>query len=272
MAPPTARHPTARAVWCATRCARRLIAFASLIALTLPLSSPAQNLIWENQGMTNAFGINSGRTFNYNGATVTLTWSTNTDGGTFAYAYGSNYVSYMSTAAGGSSGNVRLGFDNSTRDPDDWITLTLTFSQAQTNLAFSLLDIDQASWDDGVDVVYNGATNVRSTPSVWSFGQTNAALRTVITDNETYFQGWEGDRANSDPDQNYGNVNLNFNGIAINSVTIRFFSTDDANGQGNDPGSQFIAISDLTVVPEPPALAGAALALLLLLAARRRMR
>lgn len=241
--------------------------------LALPLSSPAQNLIWENQGMTNALGINSGSTYAYNGATVTLTWTTNTDGGSFVYAYGSNYVSYMSGETGGTSGNVRLGFDNNTRDPDDRIVLTLTFSQAQTNLAFSVLDIDRSSWDDGVDIFYNGSVNVFNNTSIWSFAQTNASLRTVIADNEGYFVGWEGDLANSDPGQNYGNVDLNFNGVSVTSVTIRFFSTDDPqSGFGDDPGAQFIAISDLYVVPEPPALLAGVLIPFLLLLARRRLR
>lgn|GEM_PF-3615684 len=249
---------------------RRLLARASFLAFALPLAAPAQNLIWENQGMTNALGIASGSTYAYNGATVTLTWSITTNSSsTFAYAYGSNYVSYQSGMEGGQLGNVLLGFDNSADDRNDWITLTLTFSVAQSNLAFSILDIDTGSWDDGVDVVYNGSTNVRDTPSVWSYGQSNARLRTVTTDNESYFQGWEGDNSNSDTNQNYGNINLNFNGISVTSIAIRFFSTDDAD---SNPGSQKIGISDLIEVPEPPAMAAAALTLLLLAAARRRLK
>jgi hypothetical protein len=237
-------------------------------ALALPFAAQAQNLIWENQGMTDTFGINSGSTYNYNGATVTLTWSTNTDGGTFAYAYGSNYVSYQAGMEGGHMGHVLLGFDNSNNDPDDWIELTLTFSATQTNLAFSVLDIDTGSWDDGVEILYNG-TNVRNNSSVWSYAQTDSDLRTVSTDNEFGFTGWEGVNGAAATNQNYGNLNLNFNGIGVNTIRIRFFSTDDAN---SDPGSQKIGISDLYVVPEPPALVAAALIPLLLLLARRRLR
>lgn len=257
----TPRNPNPR------RRARPTLALMAA-ALALPLAAQAQNLIWENQGLTDTFGITSGSTYNYNGATVTLTWSTNTDGGTFAYAYGSNYVSYQAGMEGGHMGHVLLGFDNSRNDPDDWITLTLSFSAPQTSLAFSVLDIDTGSWDDGVEILYNG-TNVRSTSSVWSYGQANSSLRTVSTDNESVFEGWEGVNGASATNQNYGNIDLNFNGIAINTITIRFFSTDDAN---SDPGSQKIGISDLYVVPEPPALVAAALIPLLLLLARRRLR
>lgn len=257
----TPRNPNPR------RRARPALALMAA-ALALPLAARAQNLIWENQGMTNAFGISSGSTYNYNGATVTLTWSTNTDGGTFAYAYGSNYVSYQAGMEGGHMGHVLLGFDNSNNDPDDWIELTLTFSATQTNLAFSVLDIDTGSWDDGVEILYNG-TNVRNNSSVWSYAQTDSGLRTVSTDNEFGFTGWEGINGAAATNQNYGNLNLNFNGIGVNTIRIRFFSTDDAN---SNPGSQKIGISDLYVVPEPPALVAAALIPLLLLLARRRLR
>lgn len=238
----------------------------------LPLSSPAQNLIWENQGMTNAFGINSGSTYAYNGATVTLTWFTNTVGsGSFVYgAYGSNFVTYQSGVEGAHTGHVLLGFDNSQDDPNDYISVTLSFSSAQSNLAFSILDIDQEGWDDGVDIVYNGSVNVFSNTSIWSYGQTNASLRTVIADNEGYFVGWEGDDDRANPDQNYGNLNLNFYSIPVTSVTIRFFSTDDL-GTSN-PTAQKIGISDLYVVPEPPALLAGTFLVLLLLLARRRLR
>ena len=269
MAPATPTPRRDRPTRAGARRPRPLLFGASLLAMALPLPAPAQNLIWENQGMTNAFGITSGRAFNYNGATVTLTWSVHTNSSsTFAYAYGSNYVTYQSGMEGGTMGNVLLGFDNSARDTNDWISLTLSFSRVQTNLSFTILDIDQGSWDDGVDVVYNGSTNVRSTPSIWSYAQTNASLRTVITDDETYFEGWEGNNTSSATNQINGNVKLNFTGISISSVTIRFFSTDDANGYGGDPGSQKIGISDLVAVPEPPAITAAALILLILLARR----
>ncbi len=263
----TRSHPPAPRI---ARCARALIACIPWIVPAFPTPASAQNLIWENQGMTNAFGIDSGRTFNYNGAQVTLTWSVTTNGGdTIIPAYGSNYVSYQAGMEGGHIGHVLMGFDISDDDPRSWVEMTLSFSTTQTNLAFSVLDIDTGSWDDGVLITYNGGTNVRANTNLWSYAQTNASLRTVVIDNETGFTGWEGDPTAAATNQNYGNVNLNFNGVSVNSITIRFFSTDDAE---NDPGSQKIGISDLYVVPEPPALLAGALIPLLLLLARRRMR
>ncbi len=236
-----------------------------------PLAAQAQNLIWENQGMTNAFGINSGSTYNYNGATVTLTWQTNGTGLAIYSGYGSNFVTYQAGMEGGHMGHVLLGFDaaqEETSGPNNFLTFTLTFSVAQSNLAFSILDIDQGSWDDAVEVRYNG-TNVRNNSSLWSFANTNASLRTVRTDDEGYFVGWEGTLSNAATNQNYGNLDINLTGIAVTSIQIRYWCADDGN---SNPGAQKIGISDLYVTPEPPALLAALLLPVLLLLARRRLR
>lgn len=271
MAPATPMPSSGRPTRAGARRTRRLLARASFLAFALPLAAPAQNLIWENQGMTNALGITSGRVFSYNGADVTLTWSTNGTGLTFG-DYGSNFVTYQSGMEGGHVGHVLLGFDapsEETSGPNRFLTFTLTFSTVQSNLAFSILDIDQGSWDDAVEIIYNGNQNVASNSALWSYANANASFRTVSTDNESYYVGWEGTRSNSATNQNYGNLNLNLSGIGITSIRIRYWCADDGD---SNPGAQKIGISDLYVVPEPPALAAAALTLLLLAAARRRLK
>jgi hypothetical protein len=247
-------------------------------------AASGQDLVWESQGLVDEDAITSGSTFSYNGATVTVTWSTATDGGSFVYypdasggpgngsvGGGNDFVSFEGSQEGAHTGLLLMGFNNGNYDPDDYITMTLTFSSAQTGLAFSLLDIDADSWDDGVLVTYNGGTNVRANTALWEYGQSSSSLQTVVTDDEGSYTGWEGapqggspafgKRAN--PDQNYGNIDLDFTGVSVSSVQIRFFSTDD--GGGNNPGGQKIGISDLyrTFVPEPgTGLAAALLALL----------
>jgi len=250
---------------------RPCILLAATIVLGLSLPVSAQNLIWENQtNLTDGLGIASGSTYTYNGATVTLTWSITTNSSsTFAYAYGSNYVSYGAGMEGGTSGNVLMGFDNSAFDTNDWITLTLSFSQEQTNLAFSILDIDGFRWtgnrwDDTVEVVYNGSNNVSANTSIWSYA---SASPVAEQDDEAHFDGWEGTEYSASTDEVTGNINLDFSGISIYSVTIRFSSTDDYN---QNPIAQVIGISDLIVVPETRALSAIA-AILLILTARRTL-
>lgn len=230
-----------------------------------------QDLIWEDQGLTNAVGIASGSTFQYNGAQVALTWSvTNSGSDTIVPAYGSNYVSYQAGMEGGHVGHALIGFDVSDDDYRNYVTLKFSFSTAQTNLAFSLLDIDYGTWDDGVEVTYNGTNNIiGSDPSIWSYAQTNASLRTVVTDNKWYIIGFEGTVGGAATNQNYGNLDLDFSGIAISDVTIRYFCTGDGR---DDPGSQKIGISDLLVteVPEPAVVFALAMGCVGILASRRR--
>lgn len=234
----------------------------ALLALALQCGF-SQDLLWEDEGLTDEAAIPSGSTFAYNGTAVTLTWSVTTDGGFATYPGGAgstgggdDYVTYESSQEGGHTGLVLLAFNNNAYDPDDYITLTLTFDTPQLFLRFTILDIDTSNWDDGVEVLYNGTNNAR-TAGIWYYDQSNASLRTVTADNEGYYDGWEGTNTSADPTQNYGNVTLNFVGTSVSSVQIRFFSTDD--GAPNDPGGQKIGISDLlVVVPEPSTAFGVA--------------
>lgn len=234
----------------------------------------AQELLWESQGLTDENAVASGSVFNYNGATVTVTWSVTDPGGIFStYAGGTgstgggnDYVTFEASQEGAHTGLLLMAFDSSAYDKTSFITLTLTFSTAQTGLAFSLLDLDSVdeAWDDLVDMVYNGTTNVRANTALWEYAAAPGD-RTVVGDNEPAgFTGWEGapagnpdgtdNRAN--PDENFGNVDVDFTGISINSITITFRSTDDGDAggaDGGDPGGQKIGISDLfiTLIPEP---------------------
>jgi hypothetical protein len=228
-----------------------------ILWLAASTSVLAQDLIWENQGLTDENTITSGSTFAYNGATVTFTWTVVDDGGFATYPGGSgstgggnDYVTYEASQEGGHTGLVLLAFDNAAYDPDDYIQVVLTFSTPQSGLAFSLLDIDSDGWDDNVQLFARPAggsfVNTVGFPQVWDFAQSNTSLRTV-EENDEPLSGWEGTRDRSSPSDNWGNVDLNFEGISIDAIALRFRSTDDFGG---DPGGQKIGISDLTVIPE----------------------
>jgi len=260
-----------------------LFVFGWLASGAVPLA--AQDLIWENQGLTDEQGIASGSTFSYNGATLTVNWSVITDGGGFTFytdlsggpgngsvGGGNDWLSYEESQEGGHTGLLLLGIDNTSFDPDDVLEVTLSFSAPQDKLAFSILDVDATSWDDGVELFYNGTNNVRADTSLWEFADPSVN-RSVIVDNETGFTGWEGvNGVRADSNENIGNLDLNFDGVPISDITLRFFSTDDVQGSG-DPGGQKIGFSDFVVVPEAGTLwaGGGLLGILAFLSLRRRL-
>jgi len=257
-----------------------------LISIVMAImASPlaAQDLIWENQGLTDEQGIASGSVFNYNGATVTITWSTVTDGGGFTFytdlsggpgngsvGGGNDWLSYEESEEGAHTGLLLLGIDNTSFDPDDYLQVTLTFSTPQTGLAFSILDVDATSWDDGVELFYNGTNNVRADTSLWAFADPSGS-RSVITDNESGYTGWEGvNGVRADPNENIGNLDLNFDGVSVSSLELFFFSTDDTQGSSSNPGGQKIGFSDFVVVPEVNSAVALGTLIFLVLARRRR--
>ena len=119
----------------------------------------------------------------------------------------------------------------------------------------------QAQFVDAVEVFYNGI-NIRTDPSLFTLGSA------VALDDESYMDGFEG-IANPAANSANGNLNLNFGSALVNTITIRYFSSDDAN---NNPQSQTIGLSDLlfVAIPEPAAVGFAPLLLLALGMARRR--
>src|SRR3989304_719074 len=133
---------------------------------------------------------------------VTVTWSTTTDGGSFIAYEGADFASYEGSLFGNQTGSLQMGFDNGNNDPDDYVTVVLTFSQAVTQLSFSLLDVDTGTWDDGVEIFYNGANNVLGDPSV-----TVTLGAVVVLDNETYLAGYKG-HGGAATDENHGHIGV----------------------------------------------------------------
>ncbi len=234
-----------------------------LIALACPQPVRA-DMAWETV-FADEQAVNHGSQVTGGGTTVTFSTLvfSDSDGGTFDLGPGRNtsYFSFESGVTGNHTGYVELSFDNENDDPADYLELGLSFGQALTGFQFSILDLDATAglnWDDGVEVFVNGV-NVRTNPAWYTFGSA------VLLDTKTYLDGFEAGTTSAAATQTIGNVNFNFGSLNVNSIAIRYRSTDDAVA---NPSAQFVGISDLSFslapVPQPgslPPLLAAALAL-----------
>lgn len=198
---------------------------------------------WENLGFTDEEAIPSGTTFIQDGVTVTVTWSTVTDGGTFVAASGNDFVSFEAGTQGTDTGVMSMGFNNSENDPDDKIIATISFSQPVTGVAFSMNDIDGDAtddWADGIEVFFDtgsGNQNVKGT-AYWTIP---SGSTTVVVDDETYMDGFEAINVSAENNTVDGNVDFDLSTETVTSFTVEYFSTDDAKA---DPNNQLIALSD----------------------------
>ncbi len=227
------------------------------------------DLLWESHfadedAITNGSSVMAGSTL----VTFLTQVVSDSDGGTFDLVAerSASFFSFESGTTGNHTGYLEMTFNNENNDPADYLELTMNFFAPVTNLRFSVLDIDgspASSWDDGVEIFYNGI-NVRTDPSLYSLGSI------VFLDNETYMDGFESGTTSAAANEVTGNINLDFGALDINSIMIRYRSTDDAVA---NPASQFIGISDLvfnpTAIPEPGGMV-AVVALLAMIASPRR--
>lgn len=225
------------------------LAFAFAFAALPARAQIAGTIDWSSLGLADEAAITSGTTATSAAVTSTITWSTVTDGGTFIPFEGAGFVSYESGAQGGFTGYAQVGFDNGAKDPDDKVSLTVSFSEPVTNLAFTLTDIDQSSWDDFIEIFYDtgsGFVNAKT----GAFDSFNAAP-TVARDNENFGDGWEGTASNTNTNTN-GNLIMNFGTLQITTIRIVYFSGND--GSGSNPGAQQLGISDITFTKIMPLL------------------
>ncbi|MCA9108736.1 MAG: hypothetical protein KDA52_02210 [Planctomycetaceae bacterium] len=220
----------------------------------LPSRAAHADLIWRDHYHNNEAVSNGDVLTDSNGVSITVgtTVYSDSDGGTFDLTPypGSDYFMFRNQRLGDVRRHLEFGFDNQNNDPADYIELTLTFDTAVNNVNFTLLDIDSGSWDDGVEVFYNGNNNARDNAGI---SVTTGAYNGV--DNESYMHGWEGYGLSADNDETFGNIEFDFGAIQLTSLRIRFFSTDDAS---SNPGGQVGGLSDVTyteAVPEPSSVA-----------------
>ncbi len=217
----------------------------SLIFLGMLSQIHAQGIQWESLGYASGAALPRTVVTSAGPQVVTVDWTTVTDGGSFVpHEAHADFVIYDANELGTLFGNLALGFDNSSDDPDDYIELNIYFSIPVTNVEFTLMDIDFGNWDDGVDVLFNGSVNPVSDPAMYTIA--NASY--VAVDNEVQFDGFEAFN-NVPPVPNNstdGNVTIRSNNLAVSSIRIRYRCTDDLGGRRPNPSSQRLGLSDIT--------------------------
>lgn len=250
------------------------IAITLVASLCLASSAVAGSLVWETEFLDEAaISGASVSTADVQVDILTTVFSDGDSGGSDLSPFGSNtlFLKAEHGTTGNHAGYGFLGFNNLDDDPADYLELTLLFSSPIEQLAFSLLDIDQrtqggaSDFSDGVVVTYNGGINVIGNPALYTLGPN------VIVGDEGFgeFEGLaHGDGEASFNTSTDGNIDFIFGTTAVSSVTIRYFSTDDAPA---NPSGQLMGISDLSwVVPEPGTATLFATGMLLLAMRRRR--
>lgn len=225
----------------------------TLCALCMVSPAFAGSIVWENLGLTSNTSYTSGSTASDGGVTMTTTWSTVTDGGTFTSGDFADFVTYNQGTTGNHSGLLLMSFYNSAKDQDDKITVEFNFDNAVTNLAFTLLDIDDHSLDDTddfIEVYYhtgdNNWINLAFQTSYWTAGSE------IARDNETFGDGWESDNNSRLTDtETTGNLAIDFNTASVQAIRIVYYVGNDQLS-GPDVTS-YVAISDLTYDDYVPA-------------------
>lgn len=227
---------------------RLLMIIATLAFAAWPARAQLTGAVdWSALGLADEAAVASGSTTVSAAVTSTITWSTVTDGGTFVAFEGADFVSYETGTQGGFSQYAQLGFDNSRQDPDDKVTLEVAFSEPVSNVAFTIVDVDQGGWDDFIEVFY-------TTGSGYVNAKTGAFVTlgaSVAADNESFGDGWEGTASVAAASAD-GNAAFNFGSLQITGLRIIYFSGND--GSSTDPGGQQLGVSDITFTKLEPLL------------------
>ncbi len=210
-------------------------------ALLVPNSARAQNadIDWADAGVASLTPFPSGTTVTgSDGTTATVTWSTQTDGGTFVPEFGGDFVSYFSGQIGAGQSPLLTSFNNSAFDPDDRVIIDITLSRAVGNLEFTLSDIDLGSFTDAIEVYYDddlagGFSNAATNTAFWTTGSS------VTRTNDAVVNGWRGIAGSATAASN-GDIAFDFDAQQVRRIRIVYFSY---TGTG-DPTGQFAGISD----------------------------
>lgn len=227
----------------------KIFTFTIIFGIT-GLFAQTSTMAWENIGLTNGASITTATTTTVDGVTFTFSRRFIGTASNLPTAMGfGDRIMYNSGQTGNHTGFADMRFDklnaaSTASHPNDRLVFTVKFSQPVTGVTFSLLDIDASgsgtgvSWKDAVELYLNAGQNAKTTAGVTiTLGGSG-----VINDNETYMNGWEGNSSVS-ATGTAANVNINFGANAVDSFTVVFFSSDDAQ---LNPTAQFIGISDIT--------------------------
>lgn len=195
---------------------------------------------WADAGVGSLQAVPSGTSVSAaDGTTATVTWSSQTDGGSFVPVYSSSFLSYYDQQIGSGFSPLLASFDNSAYDPDDRVIIDITLNRSVSGLEFALSDIDLGSFTDAVEVYYDndlvGAyTNAATNTAFWTIGSS------VARTNNTVVNGWRGTAGSATTATN-GDIAFDFGAQQVRRIRIVYFSY---TGSG-DPTGQFMGISDL---------------------------
>ena len=255
------------------------IVMASWLALISPVY--AVSIDWDNLGVGNLTSIATGQVaqslddagncvitppFTDCEVEATITWELNNDGngGQLDCGFGANScVRYYNDQIGGiTDGDLRLGVNATAADGgDDDMRMCVEFNREVEGLQFDVLDIDDASWDDSVEITY--VPFVNSTPILARADLVNAIAFGDVTTGTDPNHVIAHDPANAAPDNEVlgwgaiqnppagnanagddgGNVSIDFGTQQVGGFCIRYFAGPNSNG---NPGFQWIALSQLT--------------------------
>lgn len=239
----------------------------TLLAMPQAALAQSEDIDWADAG-AQSLGVfpNGTVVTGSDGTTATVTRTVATEGaGSFVPVYSSDFLSYFSGTIGSGVSPLLLSFDNSSYDPRDKITVTITLSRAVSNLTFSMGDIDAGSFSDAVEIYYDNDlsgsyVNAATNTAFWTTG--SAVTRT----NDATVNGWRGTSGSATAATD-GNINLSFGSQQVRRIQIVYFSY---TGTG-DPTGQFAGISDLvyseagadlsltkTLIGSPPTQGGTA--------------
>ena len=195
---------------------------------------------WANLGRASLTAVPSGSSVAAtDGTNVTVSYTTQTNGGTFVPVFDNSYLVYFDGTFGGATRPLLLNFDNNAYDPADKVTTTITLGRAVTGLRFRVTDIDAGGFRDAISVSYDTGSgtfvNAANTTTFWTAG--TATQRT----NDGIVNGWTG-IAGAAQTETTGDVVFNFGTTAVKRIRITYFSY---TGSG-DPGAQYAGISGLS--------------------------
>ena len=234
--------------------------FNLIMLVILPTVIYSQEIIWEDQSLTDEQALRDSMVFTDPGGLVEVRfcWDTIVDRSQSIFRheplYGDGFISFEEGMQGNESGYLTMGFDNSFRDTGDWVVVEFTFDQPVINLTFSLLDVDQGlddsgdgpNWDDAVEVFYNEDIPVLDT----TFYTTGSC---VSRSGEPGILGFDGDSLCTGVHEfdSTANIYFHFKDTLITRIKIKYGLTGQSQP---DPSSQQIGIGDLFFQPSSQAL------------------
>ena len=221
-------------------CRLCLVIFAALLTTSGANAQTTATVDWTTLGAPSSGALPnpSTATASDGSTTATVSYSMSASGAVPPPIL-STYVSYYEPTFGNITGSLLLNFDNSSFDPNDKLTTSISLNRAVTGLRFTVTDIDAASWIDAVEVYYDTGDgqwrNAAETDSLFTAGSSATRTRNATVN------GWRG-TANVAADQTTGNVAFDFGSTLVRGIRIVYFSY---TGSG-DPGGQAAGVSDLT--------------------------